>query len=218
MGKMEKTGAKAERTQRQILAAAEKRFAELGYYDTRLEDIGEDVGVGRSAILYHFKDKDQLYYAVLKNIFGELMAQLRSALMASRPLPDRVEEAVTVFVDYMGQRPTAARIAMRESANPNPIIRDEIRNLATPFLTLMTMIFDEGERSGVLHPTRSDPLHFVSTAGGATLFYIAALPTLLADPPYDLLSPEQLAAHRRDVLSVTRRLLGIKEASEIPPS
>ena len=67
----------------------------------------------------------------------------------------------------------------------------------------------EGERSGVLRPLRSDPLHFVSTVVGSTLFYVASLPTFVADLPYDLLCEEQLEAHKRDVLDITRRLLGI---------
>ena len=50
----------------------------------------------------------------------------------------------------------------------------------------------------------------VSAVAGATLFYIAALPTFVADLPYDPLSPEPLEAHKRDVLDITRRLLGIR--------
>ena len=45
---------------------------------------------------------------------------------------------------------------------------------------------------------------------GATLFYIAALATFVGELPYDLLAEEQLEAHKRDVLDITRRLLGIR--------
>ena len=43
---------RAERTRGQILEAA-----------------GQDVGIGRSAVLYHFKDKKLLYRAVLDDLF-----------------------------------------------------------------------------------------------------------------------------------------------------
>ncbi len=201
---------KAEETWSQILKAAAHRFAERGFNETRLEDVGEDVGIGRSAVLYHFKDKRLLYRAVLDELFGGLLAELRSALTAAGTLAERLEAAVCTFVDYMGRHPTAARLAVRESVNPDPKIRAEIQAQARPFLSLLEMIFEEGERSGVFRPLRSDPLHFVSAVAGATLFYVAALPTFVGELPYDPLSEEQLEAHKRDVLDITRRLLGIR--------
>jgi AcrR family transcriptional regulator len=200
----------AENTRIQILEAATLRFSELGFAGTRLEDIGEDVGIGRSAVLYHFGDKRLLYRAVLDQLFGGLLGELRAALMAEGTLAERLEAATGAFVDYMGEHPTAARLSLREAVNPDPTIREEIQNQSRPFLTLLDMIFAEGERSGAFRPLRSDPLHFLSTIAGSTLFYVAALPTFVGDLPYDLLSEEQLEAHKRDVLDITRRLLGIR--------
>ncbi len=201
---------KAERTRGQILEAAALRFAESGFSETRLEDVGKDVGIGRSAVLYHFKDKQLLYRAGLDELFGGLLAVLRSSHMAGGTLADRLEDGVCAFVDYMGQHPTAARLALRESINPVPEIREEIQAQARPFLGLLEMIFEEGEHSGVFRPLRSDPLHFVSTVAGSALFYVAALPNFVGELPYDLLCDEQLKAHKRDVLDITRRLLGIR--------
>jgi AcrR family transcriptional regulator len=201
---------RAERTRSQILEAAAVRFAECGYNATRLDDIGQDVGVGRSAVLYHFKDKRLLYRAVLDDLFGGLLAALRSPLMREGTLADRIEAAVSAFVDYIGQHPTVARLALRESLNTGSEIREEIQAQSQPFLSLLEMIFEEGELSGIFRPLRSDPLHFVSTVVGSTLFYVAALPTLVGELPYDLLCEEQLEAHKRDVLDITRRLLGIR--------
>ena len=161
-------------------------------------------------MLYHFKDKRLLYRAVLDELFGGLLAALRSPLMREGTLADRLEAAVSAFVDYMGRHPTAARLALRESINCDAMIREEIQAQSQPFLSLLEMIFEEGERSGVFRPLRSDPLHFVSTVAGSTLFYVAALPTFVGELPYDLLCAEQLEAHKRDVLDITRRLLGIR--------
>ncbi len=185
--------------------------------DTRLEDVGEDVGIGRSAVLYHFKDKRLLYRAVLDEIFGGLLLEQRAALTEPGTVAQRLEAAVRAFVRYMGRRPIAARLAMRECVSPDPKIREEIRAQARPFLDLLEMIFEEGERSGVFRPLRSDPLHFASIIAGATLVYVAAMPTFVGELPYDPLSPEQLQAHERDVLDVTRRLLGIRGPRAVNP-
>ena len=47
----------ADRTRSQILVAAARHFAERGFAAARLEDVAGEVGIGRSAVLYHFKDK-----------------------------------------------------------------------------------------------------------------------------------------------------------------
>jgi AcrR family transcriptional regulator len=210
MAATQRRQARAERTRSQILEAAALRFAECGYDATRLEDVGHDVGIGRSAVLYHFKDKQLLYRAVLDEHFGGLLVALRSPLMRAGTLADRIESAVSAFVDYMGQHPTVARLALRESMNSDSKVREEIQAQSQPFLSLLEMIFEEGEHSGVFRPLRSDPLHFLSAVAGSTLFYVAALPTLVGELPYDLLCEEHLEAHKRDVLDITRRLLGIR--------
>ena len=130
--------------------------------------------------------------------------------MRAGTLADRIEAAVSAFVDYMGHHPVVARLALRESMSSDSKIREEIRAQSQPFLSLLDMIFEEGERSGIFRPLRSDPLHFVSTVAGSTLFYVAALPTFVGELPYDLLCEEQLEEHKRDVLDITRRLLGIR--------
>jgi AcrR family transcriptional regulator len=198
------------RTRADILDAAADRFARLGFTGTRLEDIGRDVDLGRSAVLYHFRGKAQLYGAVLDMLFGELLLRLRSALNAPGTLADRIEAAVSAFAEYMAEHPAAARIAMRESVNSDTRMREQIASRSAPYLALLEMIFEEGERTGVFRPRRSDPLHFISTIAGATLFYVAALPTFVADLPYDPVASDPLEAHKRDLLDITRRLLGIR--------
>jgi AcrR family transcriptional regulator len=161
-------------------------------------------------VLYHFKDKKLLYRAVLDDLFGGLLEVQRAYLMANGSLADRLEDAVCAFVDFMGEHPTAARLAMRELIYLDPEIREEFHATVRPYLVLLEMIFAEGEGAGVFRPVRSDPYHFLSTIAGSTLFYVAALPTLVDEMPYDRLSEEQLDAHKRDLLEITRRLLGIR--------
>src|SRR5512134_3807663 len=65
-------------TRAEIVAAAERHFAERGFEAARLEDIAAEVGIRRAAIFYHFGDKDELYAAVLDQVFDGAMAVLPS--------------------------------------------------------------------------------------------------------------------------------------------
>jgi len=61
-----------------------------------------------------------------------------------------------------------------------------------------------------MRPQHTDPLRFVSVVAGATLFYVASLPTLVESLPYAHLATESVEAFQRDLIDVTRRLLGIR--------
>jgi AcrR family transcriptional regulator len=82
------------------VAAAERRFAEHGNAGTRLEDLGADVGVGRSAILYHFNDEQQVYRAVLDDLYSGVLDAVRSALAGPGTIAERTERAVA-FADLI---------------------------------------------------------------------------------------------------------------------
>jgi hypothetical protein len=52
-----------------------------------------------------------------------------------------------------------------------------------------------------------DPVHLASAIVGTTVFFVAAMPALVP-AGFDPLAAEHLASHRREVLRLTRRLLG----------
>ena len=54
-----------------------------------------------------------------------------------------------------------------------------------------------------------EPAHLASTIAGSTIFFVAAMPLFL--PGFSPHDHDQLDAHRREVLAVTRRLLGLPE-------
>lgn len=191
------------------MAAAGRRFADLGYAATRLEDIGADVGVGRSVVLYHFEDKQRLYRAALDELFGGMLDIVRRALAGVGDLPTRFENGVRAAVAYVVKRPAVARIAMREAISTDPQMREEIWRQGAPIVELLALIFEEGERAGIMRSQHPDPLHFISVISGTTIFYVAAVPNLVEVLPYDHLAAAPVEALQDDLVNITRRLLGM---------
>jgi TetR/AcrR family transcriptional regulator len=214
---------RAETSRAEIVAAAEHRIAEFGYEGTRLEDVATDVGLGRSGVLYHFPDKHQLYRAVLDDLFGDEVDRLQRALAGSGSLPERIQRAIDVAIDFLVERPAAAKIALREASTSDPAIRDEVRKQCGPVFDLLRLIFEEGDRSGELNPVDTDPYFFFSAVAGTLIFYLAALPTFFERRPFEPLEPEQIDRLKRNVLRTVERLLGmggVRPVSDIlpPPS
>jgi TetR/AcrR family transcriptional regulator len=201
--------AKAERTRAAVLAAAEHRFARLGYEATRLEDVAEAVGVKRAALFYHFRDKQELYDAVIEDAFGALVACLDEAFSVPRPIAERIERAVEAWVDAIVARPALARLMLRHAAGADENAAQPLFPAVERLLRTAWSLFEEGRASGELQPIHDDPFHTASALIGATVFYVSAFGALLPPGDFDPLAPEQVAAHKRDALRTVRRLLGI---------
>ncbi|MFI5395752.1 MAG: TetR/AcrR family transcriptional regulator [Candidatus Binatia bacterium] len=202
---------RAELTRAEILRAAESVFAESGFAAARLEDVAQRVGIRRASIVYYFRDKRELYEAVLANLFGDLLARYEAILATAAPAPERVESVVDAWVTYVSERPTVARILLREAAEPSPS-RIAARHIA-PLVAAVSNAIQDGQQRGLFAPI--DPIHFIFTVVGATVFFVAATPRLAPDWPFNPLSAKQLKTYRGEVLNIARRLLGTEPTAAL---
>src|SRR5262249_24022421 len=98
-------------TPAQVGAAAEPPLADRGLEAARLEDIAADVGIRRAAIFYYFRDKNELYAAVLEEVFAGAM----ETVPTTGTVAERLEASMIAWIDYVAQRPTVARLILREA-------------------------------------------------------------------------------------------------------
>lgn len=108
----------AARTKEAILAAAEDRFARLGFEGTSLQQIGDTAGVARSTPAYFFGSKKALYDAVLARVIGraqEAMARAYAADDGGRSAEEAAESYVSAFLDLLGHDQNFVRLGQREA-------------------------------------------------------------------------------------------------------
>ena len=205
-GSSRRSTAVAEETRELILQAAETEFANRGFARARLEDIAEPVGITRAAIIYHFGDKKALYAAVLEATFKALAERIRAALEADAPHAERVERLIGAWVDYAAERPTLARLFIREVADSQRELAPEIRQLVDPMFSLVTEGIEKGQDAGAFR--KVDPALVVSILAGATVWFVTNAPLLGGEESRRLPKEEVFSAFRRELIGVTRHLLG----------
>ena len=193
------------RTRAEIVAAAERHFAERGYEATRLADIAEEVGIRRAAIFYHFGDKQELYAAVLAEVFRDWT----EALPTSGSAVERLEASLTGWTDYVAQRPNVARLILREAASSQPGRMSTFVRAGSASVKWFRSVIDEGIASGELEP-KIEPYRFMSLMGAITVFHFAAMPWLTLNVPVEPWSRAELDKHKREILLVARGMLGIQ--------
>src|SRR5260370_27312199 len=60
----------------EILEARFEEFAQRSYAATRLEDVGERVSLTKGAIYLYFKDKEEVFKAVVRSVIHPALQQL----------------------------------------------------------------------------------------------------------------------------------------------
>ncbi|MEB3049010.1 TetR/AcrR family transcriptional regulator [Mycolicibacter sp. MYC123] len=101
----------------QLLAAAERLFAQRGFLAVRLEDIGAAAGVSGPAIYRHFPNKEALLVELLVGISTRLLAGAR-AVEAGGQSPETVLGGLVDFhLDFAFGEPDLIRIQDRDLAH-----------------------------------------------------------------------------------------------------
>lgn len=84
-----RTKAEAEATREALLDAAEEVFYDNGVARTSLEQIARHAGMTRGAVYWHFKNKADLFHALLDRVrmpFEEMMDEVRDTTDVDSPL------------------------------------------------------------------------------------------------------------------------------------
>lgn len=114
----------AERSRAAILDAAEKLFAERGYENTSLKEIGEAAGLSRGTPAYFFGSKEGLYRAVLDRVLRDAGALIEGA-NANLPTPEKEEPPGSLeeglagtlgpYIEFLASRPSYMGLVEREA-------------------------------------------------------------------------------------------------------
>jgi AcrR family transcriptional regulator len=107
--------AQAERTKQQILATAQRLFADLGYDATSLQMIADEMGLTKAAVYYHFRTKSEMLHEAMLPGMQRLKALLQEA-GEMRGRRARVEHLVAGFVDFLVQNRHYAVMAATDPA------------------------------------------------------------------------------------------------------
>lgn len=101
-------------TREQFIHAAQRLFAERGFYGVSIAAVADELGLTKQALLHHFGSKEQLYAEVLQQLSAALLARTREIVARATEPAVRLEELVVA--QYRGQMSDqhAARLIMRE--------------------------------------------------------------------------------------------------------
>ena len=136
-----------------MLAEATRLFVAYGYNGISMREIAEAVGVSKAGLYYHFKDKQDLFLAILADnlsSIGQLVQLASSAGTSTRAQIGRLVR--TLFAQPSEQR-AIIRLASLEMAHLSPEARATFgRDYEQQFIGQITAILQAGVARGELRP------------------------------------------------------------------
>jgi AcrR family transcriptional regulator len=177
-----------------IVRAARAKFLNDGVDGASLREIARDAGTNLGMIVYYYPTKDDLFLAVVEEVYAKLMGDIELVLSGAGTIRERLHRAFvrlgTVADDELSVMRLVAREALVSSNRFRQILERSRRGHLRALLAALTGAVADGEIDAALPPT----LLLVCTMalGGAPQMLRRAAGD---EPPFSLLpDPEQLAA------------------------
>lgn len=132
-----------------ILAAAERIFAESGFFSARMRDIAHAAGVADGTIYLYFKGKDDLLISLFETRM-ERINQSMAAAAASADTPEgKLEAMVKNHLEMVRAHPDLAELLTVELRQSAKFMKQEANPRFGEYLELMAQVVESGQNSGV---------------------------------------------------------------------
>jgi AcrR family transcriptional regulator len=127
----------------QLLAAAERLFAERGFLAVRLEDIGAAAGVSGPAIYRHFPNKESLLVELLVGISTRLLAGAREVRGRSADAAAALDDLIDFHLDFALGEPDLIRIQDRDLAHLPAAAEKQVRKAQRQYVEVWVGVLRE---------------------------------------------------------------------------
>lgn len=87
-------------TKNKIINSSIKFFLDLGYDNTSLSAIAEDVGIKKPSIYYHFKNKEELFILSMTYILESIEEKVAQSLENSYSTKNKIENICLALIEY----------------------------------------------------------------------------------------------------------------------
>jgi AcrR family transcriptional regulator len=133
-----------------ILTAAARLFAAHHFHEARMEDIAELAEVGKGTLYRYFKDKEELYMALLARAACQMTERLRTVDEAPDPRA-KLEAVVAAILDYFEEHPHLLDLIQHAEVMQGPNADLPWQRMRHENISLVEGIFEEAQRKGAFH-------------------------------------------------------------------
>ncbi len=142
-----------------ILQASAKLFSERGFRETPMTEISKATGAAEGTIFYHFKNKEELFVAILEDFKKSIIEEFRN-YEGQAEFKTGMEMLEGVISFYFRLAATMEdrflllhRHDLYELAEGNPVCRTHLEEIFTYFLDLIEQAVSRGQEDRSIRKT-----------------------------------------------------------------
>jgi AcrR family transcriptional regulator len=158
---------RAEERPGEICAAALEVFAEKGFAGAKLDEIARRAGVSKGTLYLYFKDKDELFRAVVRDTIGpDIGSATAVAAISDLPFAQCVRMLLSRFAEITATVPVGpvAKMVIGESRNFPKLAKVWHDEVVSKAIELLVSIIEKAQQRGEVRA--GDPrLHAFSLMG-----------------------------------------------------
>jgi AcrR family transcriptional regulator len=155
-----------------ILYAARERFLFEGVDGASLRKIAKDAGTNIGMVYYYFKTKDDLFLAVLEEVYGRLLEDMRGIMAEPLPAEERIARLYQRIAAMSDEEFKTVRLIMREALVSSARLGRLAQRFLDGHIPLILQLLQDGAAQARL---RSD-LHPVALLGA--MFSLGLMPQI----------------------------------------
>jgi AcrR family transcriptional regulator len=138
-----------------ILEAAARLFASQRFHEARMEDVAAAAEVGKGTLYRYFKDKEELYLALLERAASGISARLHAESEGAQGIRARLEAVVRAILGYFDDNPHLFDLIQHAEAMSKPQALEPWQRWRDEAMGLTVEIFEEARLSAAF--TIADP-------------------------------------------------------------
>lgn len=138
----------------EILKAATHLFAAKGFRETSMTEVAAMTDTAGSNIFYHYKTKEEIFLAILKNIKEEILLEFETYLEQNRFASGMamLESTIAFYLNLAGTRPELFMLLHHrfpyDLAAVNATCREHLETIYTCFVDLFEKAVQLGQTDG----------------------------------------------------------------------
>jgi TetR/AcrR family fatty acid metabolism transcriptional regulator len=178
---------------KEILSAAERVFAEKGFFSSTMSEIAERAEFGTGTLYKYFKSKDDLYFTLIDEKTDTINHLVKAELSREASPVVRIREVLGLQFEFVEKNRDFFRIYTSERSRFEWTLKDElgkgIHDKMVAFIKILTQVMKEGMKEGEFKPM--DPTDLAHALVGIVNSFI--FEWLISPKPYSLVSKRDVA-------------------------
>lgn len=143
--------ARQNESRQKILEAAERVFAEKGYFIAGTDEIAQAAGVAKGTLYYNFKSKGEIFETLVTEGLEDLHRQVEESLNTDFTVQEHVRRLIRIHIRYASNFPELTRIFLNElSAGLEKQVRLRVAALRERYIGGIVPLIEEGQKLGII--------------------------------------------------------------------